>query len=100
MPCRSGDECDNSCHHEKERELLESLLCSACRALRDYEYDFALNPRLDEWWAKHRAADEKREAQETKERLERAEAKRIAETKMIVDMTKEEKKLLRKYGFV
>ena len=100
MPCRTDDDDCNGYCNEKERELLESLLCSACRALRDYEYDFALNPRLDEWWTKHKAVDEKREAQEIKERLGRAEAKRIAETKMIFEMTKEEMKLLRKYGFV
>lgn len=98
MPCRTGD--DDCYTSSRERELLESLLCSACRALRDREYDFALTPRLDEWWAAHEAADKKREAEEIREHLERAEAKRITETKMIVDMTSEEKKLLKKHGFV
>ena len=36
---------------------MESILCSACRALERMGYDFGENPLLDEWWVAHKAQD-------------------------------------------
>ena len=35
----------------------ESLLCSTCRVLTRIGYDFDENPRLSEWWEKHKIDD-------------------------------------------
>ena len=102
MPCRGSfeDQLADGFYAEPELERVRILLCSACRALRDKEYDFGLNPALDKWWDEHKKQDAIREAKEIKEKLERAEAKRIAETKTIVQMSVEEKQLLKRYNFI
>jgi len=38
----------------------ESLLCSACRVLTRMGYDFDENPRLSEWWEKHKEEDKEK----------------------------------------
>ena len=37
----------------------DSLLCSTCRVLDRLGYDFDENPRLSEWWDKHKREDNK-----------------------------------------
>jgi len=69
MPCQDPDyrEIETSIKiHEKNKEnkTLESLLCSSCRVLERLNYDFDENPRLSEWWAKHKREDEERARKE------------------------------------
>ena len=35
----------------------ESLLCSACRTLERFGYDFDENPALSQWWSRHKKLD-------------------------------------------
>lgn len=41
---------------------MDSLLCSACRALKRMGYDFGENPLLDEWWHQHQIEDEAKQS--------------------------------------
>lgn len=91
---------------ETKRKLahVESLLCSACRTLeilvsRGVEFDFDTNPALSEWWADHKAEDDRRMVAEAKRRLEFSRATSVAE-KRFKDLTEEDKKLLKKHGFL
>lgn len=84
---------------KKKLTRAESLLCSACRALELHKFDFDLNPALSEWWADHKAADDARQVAEVKHRLEFARAKDVAE-KPFKNLTTEDKKLLKKHGFL
>ena len=36
---------------------LKILLCSACRTLERYGYDFDENPTLSQWWDRHKKED-------------------------------------------
>lgn len=82
----------------KEAEKWEALLCSACRSLEHVEFDFDVNPELSRWWDSHKKADAARERKEQAQRLE-LEAVDVALAKSFKDLTKEDKKLLRKHGF-
>lgn len=94
MPCNSDGYCP------EPHIVLDALLCSACRSLSDLGFDFAKNPELDIWWAKHVAEDNKRLAAEARERQELLEATTLAGTKLVANMTKAEKALLRKYKII
>jgi len=111
MPCRDDrDSCRVETvkveNPETKRKLahVESLLCSACRTLeilvsRGVEFDFDTNPALSEWWADHKAEDDRRMVAEAKRRLEFSRATSVAE-KRFKDLTEEDKKLLKKHGFL
>lgn len=81
---------------EKTVSLLESFLCSTCRVLEKGGYDFDENPALSEWWASHKAADERREAAIIKKRLRRELAIEVS-NKPVNSLTEEDKKLLREF---
>lgn len=82
----------------KERLKWEALLCSACRALEDFKFDFDKNPELSRWWDKHKQEDAERERKENAARLEK-EAVDVLLRKPLAELTKEDKKLLRKNGY-
>lgn len=98
MPCSDGGPSREEIGRENFR--YEILLCSACSALENFNFNFALNPELDEWWDKHKKVDEARIARELKEKLEREHAVEIAKKKTINQLTKEEKALLRKHNLL
>ena len=105
MPCRddypvsSVREVENP-KTKKKLDKTEALLCSVCRVLEKNKFEFELNPELDNWWAAHKAEDE-RVAEEKAIKLakERFEKERLAEVmeKAFRDLTLEDKKLLRKF---
>ncbi len=99
MPCSDGLAYERDIQESVSRDnkKLASLLCSTCRALEKEDYDFDLNPRLSEWWAEHKKEDEERERKALKVKLEKQKAFELARTKKIVDLTQQEKNLLRKY---
>ncbi len=98
MPCRDlGFEQTEEAYRAINTPQYEVLLCSACRALANLNYDFGLNPELDRFWHKHQEKDNTRKVKEAKEKLEFNEALRIAEEKTLSQLTSEEKQLLKKY---
>lgn len=84
---------------DKELEVRDSLLCSACRVLERIGYDFEENPRLSEWWDEHKKEDQKREKEEAKKRLNHQLAIELSK-KPVSQLTKEDKALLKKEGFL
>lgn len=80
------------------RNELEPLLCSACRALEGFGFDFDLNPALSVWWDKHKKDDEAREAAEALKRWEDRIVK-DALNKPFNKLSVEEKSLLNKRGY-
>jgi hypothetical protein len=102
MPCFDGGPDNNRelyANREEENKKLESLLCSACRALDKYEFDFDLNPRLSEWWARHKKEDEAKEKAELTKNLHRKMIKEISK-KPVKDLTQDDLKLLKMYGYI
>lgn len=88
---------------EKFVRRAEPLLCSACRALERLGYDFDENPELSEWWDNHKKQDAKRlEAERLAEEKLKWERKVINDAldKPVSELTKEEKKLLKKHNFL
>lgn len=59
MPCYDPPDRKTKTVYRKDPRLV-SLLCSACRALELFKFDFGLNPLLDEWWDKHKKEDKKK----------------------------------------
>lgn len=112
MPCmvyptreeeRQSHEAAARREREKGREEMEPLLCSACRALENADYDFGLNPALDQWWHKHKEDDRLREASERREaqrRQFRENAISAALAKPINKLTKTEINLLKQEGIL
>jgi hypothetical protein len=84
---------------EKSKAELEEMLCSACRALVNYNFDFGLNPQLDKWWDKHQKEDQKRELAELKLKQEKEHVTRLL-NKPLSELTREDKKLLNKHGLL
>lgn len=107
MPCRDYDYPSTVENPETKRQLakVESLLCSACRTLEaladchGVEFDFDTNPALSKWWADHKAEDNARVVAEKRKRLEFEKTKLIAD-KPFKDLTEEDKRLLKKHGFL
>lgn len=108
MPCSSGPDerslnAEFSARQQRKYETalngLTAMLCSACTALEQKEFDFSINPKLDDWWAKHKERDLKRLEKEAKERLSREEAMEIAK-KPFMKLTDEDKKKLKKAGLL
>jgi hypothetical protein len=105
MPCTDGGvpyERDTVMEDRLKRRVtkLESLLCSTCRELEERKYDFDKNPRLSEWWAKHKAEDEERERKELQEMNRRKLAKHIASTTNIMDLSPQHKAFLKEFGYL
>lgn len=78
---------------------LEILLCSACRSLEERGFDFETNPALSIFWDKHKKKDQARLEIEAKEKLERAMCLDLC-NKSPALLTREDKKLLRKYKLI
>lgn len=107
MPCTDGGvPYPPSPREIAEKDFLKtgpSMLCSACRALDRLGYDFDENPRLSEWWAKHKVEDDARLEREELERQRKDFEKRIikdALKKPLVELTEEEKKILKKHKYL
>lgn len=105
MPCSDGlaydrymQEEENK-QREKGRKELEPLLCSACTALERLGYDFAENPALDGWHAKHKALDAERVLEEARADFERRSIL-VALKKTAGELSEEEKKLLKKHKYL
>lgn len=71
----------------------EPLLCSACRVLERLGYDFDENPALSVWWAKHQEEDAQKAIAQQQERLRREKVQSIR-TKLLLDLTPEERQLI------
>lgn len=110
MPCRDYDypqTVEKTVENpETKRQLarVEALLCSTCRTLeqlvdRGVEFDFDTNPDLSKWWAAHKAEDNDRIVAEKRKRLEFEKTKLIAD-KPFKNLTAEDKRLLKKHGFL
>ena len=99
MPCSdSGPSYEEvQCSHRVQR--LDVMLCAACRSLELLKFDFETNPELSEFWAKHKAADLKREEAEAQKEFRRREAI-TASKKPIFKMTAADKKLLKEFGYL
>ena len=104
---------DNTLREQGRKQALkamEPLICSACRALAQYGYDFDLNPALSEWWTAHEAQDAARVAAERQRQEDEREAeKRIAYHKRIIgelllkplgQLTPDEVALLKQYKYL
>src|SRR5574343_702856 len=102
MPCRS--ECgapSGDSYRKSETEKYIILLCSSCRKLEEFGFDFAQNHELDRFWDQHKKEDEKRRLAELREKekflLEEIRIKENMEKlKLILEkdfskLTKEEK---------
>jgi hypothetical protein len=76
-----------------------SLLCSACRALEQFGFDFDTNPELSEWWDKHKKEDAERERKENARRLELEAVSEILR-KQFNKLTDEDKRLLKKHKYM
>tara|TARA_R110000787_G_scaffold286340_1_gene404258 strand:- start:2081 stop:2395 length:315 start_codon:yes stop_codon:yes gene_type:complete len=104
MPCRDYT-CEDKSRWEsnlKRDNIIKRLtviLCSSCRALEVFEYEFEMNPELDVWWADHKKEDENRKKEETKARLRKEKAITISEM-AFKDLTKADMKLLKEEGFM
>ena len=82
MPCSDGGPSYTRNEIETARESttrakgrideLEAMLCSACRVLTRFEYDFDENPALSVWWDKHKAQDAVKALKEKRELLRKA----------------------------
>lgn len=101
MPCRDDrDSCPPEDTTTKKRlAKVEAMLCSACRVLERQSFEFALNPELDVWWTAHKSEDEARIKREIKKRLE-GEAVKVVAEKPFNQLTDEDKKLLKKHGYL
>lgn len=103
MPCSDG----GVPYPPSKEELAEraftkrapGMLCSACRALEGFGYDFDLNPELADWWAKHKEEDAERERKEHAKRLELERVDAIIK-KPFKDLSEEEKRLLKKHKYL
>jgi len=84
--------------YQKQIAMLESLLCSTCRVLEKTKYDFDENPRLIEWWDKHKKQDLAKTQKEQKLRLRKEQAFTIAQ-KPFSSLTTKEKKILKEEGY-
>lgn len=98
MPCY--DSRDDNREQVQQARKIEPLLCSACKALEDMGFDFSKNPSLDQWWDKHTKRDLERKRQEARERQSLLEATHLAGTKLIKDMTADEKRLLKRHNLI
>lgn len=83
---------------------MAAMLCSACRSLQSYGFDFATNPLLDRWWANHLEEDRRRKEQERWEEelrirteLRRQDAINLTRTKLLSEMTAKERALIREF---
>jgi hypothetical protein len=101
MPCG-----DNRLNREQDYKDLQSLyhdmkklLCSACRALERDNFDFAINPPLDKWWNNHKKEDLERQEYEAKREFKRKQAI-LASKKAIIDLTEEDKALLKEFKYI
>jgi hypothetical protein len=103
MPCSDGGVPYSPSKEElAERAFIKrahGMLCSACRALESFGYDFDLNPELSDWWAKHKAEDEERQRKEQAKRLELERVNEVIK-KPFKDLTADEKNLLKKHGYM
>ena len=82
----------------KEPKSKEALICSACRALEDFGFDFDKNPELSIWWDRHKKADAAREKKEAAKRLRAERAANIAK-RPFDSLTPTEKKILKDEGY-
>jgi len=99
MPCYAQDISD---HHkiasfkenQEKTSKLEALLCSACTALEEKEFNFATNPELDCWWDNHKKIDTARNEADAKKRLLRSKCVELS----YKQLTKEDLELLNSEG--
>ncbi len=107
MPCSDGgpsysqtrDDSAELSRLRAEVKNQDSMLCSACRVLQKIGFDFDENPRLSEWWDKHKKEDEKKDREETRKRLN-YELALAASKKPVSKLTAEDKILLKREGFL
>lgn len=92
-----------SAGHASAKKQFDPLLCSACRALERFGYDFDENPALSVWWSNHKAEDARKaeaaKAEEDKRAYRKAKAQE-AMAKPLNQLTAEETQLLREEGFL
>ena len=72
-----------------------------CSALLGYDFDE--NPELSEWWAKHKKEDDARIERERKEAEVKEFERKVIEqalTKPFGELSNDEKKILRKNGYM
>lgn len=100
MPCEGPSPYEQLSYKETEISNLREMLCSACRSLSKLGFDFGVNPMLDKWWDQHQKEDRAREAEEIRINNERTLAKNVAQTKLINELTVDEKQLLKRYNFL
>jgi hypothetical protein len=85
------------------KDTYEPMLCSACRVLERLGYDFDENPKLSFWWDKHKRDDAERERIVRVERERKEYRQRIAQDallKPIKDLSKEERAILKEFGYL
>lgn len=104
MPCRDYPDSDFSNNNEIKRlqneiSMLDSLLCSSCRVLQSYGFDFDTNPRLSEWWHRHLVKDEAKEKERIKKELQKKIAFELTK-KPVNELTKEDIELLKQEGYL
>lgn len=107
MPCSDGGVPYPPSKEEREAakfaQRAPGMLCSAARALERLGYDFDENPELSDWWAKHKKEDDARIARIQEEELRNDWEKRVVRValkKPLGDLTKEEKGILKKRGYI
>lgn len=107
MPCNDGGvpypPSPEEVSARQFRVRAAGLLCSACRSLERLGYDFDENPELSDWWASHKKQDDARIAREAEaEERERWEKRTVKDAlkKPFGELSKEEKNLLKKRGYI
>ena len=106
MPCIGGPSIEDErrdAQAARELNATPPLLCSACRVLDRLGYDFDENPALSKWWDKHKKEDDARIERERKAKEVEAFERRVVEqalTKPFGELSKDEKKILRKHGYM
>ncbi len=91
---------DNTDKLKKKNSSLEVMLCSACRTLESYNFDFDTNPQLSVWWHKHKEEDEARKEKEAKDKFKRNYLINLINTKKVNELSKKEIQELKAAGYL
>lgn len=81
---------------------LHALLCFACRALIEKQFDFDINPELSQWWSQNKQYDDERI--QRKRAAEEKKRREIGQCELLIakpwnQLTRDDRQLLKKHGY-
>lgn len=93
---------DEDLNEECQKELMEDeiIIYRVQRVTERRGCEISENPRLDEWWDKHKKDDREREIREIAAQKEYERAVELATTKTVYELTDDELDLLNKYSML